>query len=197
MHSVDRVLGLEPETLINGHEVFRGAEIVRTTLTKVRDATAYLRNRTIDGMNQGRTLWDLMSEVTLPADLALPEMHGKVPWIVRAIWEEHTGWFRYESTTELYHEPATTVWTDIVDLAGLEALTRRARHHADAGRPLRALHLTDVVLSCAPGDEAALQVKRDASVQLLEASGHENFSEVQWLQSEIFEIDDQLGRHPA
>jgi alkyl sulfatase BDS1-like metallo-beta-lactamase superfamily hydrolase len=160
----------------------------------VRDATAYLRDRTIDGMNQGRPLWHLMSQVTLPGDLALPEMHGKVPWIIRAIWEEHTGWFRYESTTELYDEPASTVWADIADMAGLEALTRRARQHADAGRPLRALHLTDIVLSCTPHDEAALLVKRDASVQLLEASGQENFSEVQWLQSEIFQIDGQLGR---
>ena len=49
-----------------------------------------------------------MREVTLPPELALPQVHGKVPWIVRAIWEEHVGWFRYESTTELYDVPPSS-----------------------------------------------------------------------------------------
>ena len=75
-------------------------------MTKVRDTTKYLRDRTIDGMNSGSDLWTLMRDVTLPAELALPQVHGKVPWIVRAIFEEHVGWFRYESTTELYDVPA-------------------------------------------------------------------------------------------
>jgi alkyl sulfatase BDS1-like metallo-beta-lactamase superfamily hydrolase len=186
IHSVDRVLALRPETLINGHEVFRGADEISQTMTKVRDATAYLRDRTIDGMNSGDDLWTLMREITLPADLTLPQVHGKVPWIVRAIWEEHVGWFRYESTTELYDTPASSVWPDIVELAGgTAAVTERARAHADHGRALPALHLTDIVLSCAPGDPAASRVKRTALQQLLAESGQENFSEVQWLEKDI------------
>ena len=59
IHSVDRVIGLGPETLINGHDVFRGADEILATMTKVRDATAYLRDRTIDGMNSGADLWTL------------------------------------------------------------------------------------------------------------------------------------------
>jgi glyoxylase-like metal-dependent hydrolase (beta-lactamase superfamily II) len=118
MHSLDRVIALAPETLINGHEVFRGADQNLATMTKVRDATAYLRDRTLDGMNSGADLWTLMREVILPPELALPQVHGRVPWIVRAIWEEHVGWFRYESTTELYDVPPSSVWSDVVDLAG-------------------------------------------------------------------------------
>ena len=116
MHSVDRVIELGPETMFNGHDVFRGADEIRETMSKVRNATAYLRDRTIVGMNAGSDLWTLMREVTLPAELALPQVHGKVPWIVRAIWEEHVGWFRYESTTELYDVPPSAVWRDIVEL---------------------------------------------------------------------------------
>ena len=134
IHSVDRVIALEPETLLNGHDVFRGVDEIRQTMTKVRDATAYLRDRTIDGMNAGSDLWTLMREITLPTELALPQVHGKVPWIVRAIWEEHVGWFRYESTTELYDVPPSTVWPDIVELAGgTAALTERAQTHAEQG----------------------------------------------------------------
>ena len=54
LHSVERVMALEPETLLNGHDVIRGADEIRGTMTKVRDATAYLRDRTIDGMNCGQ-----------------------------------------------------------------------------------------------------------------------------------------------
>jgi alkyl sulfatase BDS1-like metallo-beta-lactamase superfamily hydrolase len=183
LHSVDRVIALNPETLINGHEVFRGADQIRQTMTKVRDATAYLRDRTIDGMNAGADLWTLMRDIRLPAELALPQVHGKVPWIVRAIWEEHVGWFRYESTTELYDTPPSAVWQDIVELAGgTAALTDRARTHVEQGRALHALHLTDIVLAHAPEDAAAVRVKRRALERLLENSGRENFSEVQWLE---------------
>jgi alkyl sulfatase BDS1-like metallo-beta-lactamase superfamily hydrolase len=186
IHSIDRVIALDPETLINGHDVFRGAEQIRQTMTKVRDATAYLRDRTIDGMNAGSDLWTLMREVTLPPELALPQVHGKVPWIVRAIWEEHVGWFRYESTTELYDTPASAVWQDIVELTGgTRALTERADTHIEQGRVLQALHLIDIVLAHSPDDPAALRVKRLALESLLESSGRENFSEVQWLEQAI------------
>ena len=186
IHSLDRVIELRPETLVNGHDVFSGADKILTTMTKVRDATAYLRDRTIDGMNSSADLWTLMRDVTLPPELALPQVHGKVAWIVRAIWEEHVGWFRYESTTELYNVPASSVWSDVVDLVGGTApLTERAAAHAKAGRPLQALHLTDVALAYAPADPDALAVKRDALEQLLAASGRENHSEVQWLEQEI------------
>src|SRR3954471_2997422 len=186
MHSVDRVIALGPETLVNGHDVFLGADEILTTMTKVRNATAYLRDRTIDAMNSGADLWTLMRDVTLLPELALPQVHGKVAWIVRAIWEEHVGWFRYESTTELYDVPPSSVWPDVVDLVGGTApLTERADAHAKAGRALQALHLTDVVLAHAPGDPGALNVKRDALEQLLAASGGENHSEVQWLEQEI------------
>jgi alkyl sulfatase BDS1-like metallo-beta-lactamase superfamily hydrolase len=186
IHSVDRVIDLAPQTLFNGHDVFRGTDEIRATLTKVRDATAYLRDRTIDGMNSGADLWTLMRDVTLPTELALPQVHGKVPWIVRAIWEEHVGWFRYESTTELYDIQPSTVWPDIIELAGgTAALTERAHAHAEAGRPLQALHLTDIVLAHAPGDPVAASVKRAALTQLLQASGRENHSEVQWLEREL------------
>jgi alkyl sulfatase BDS1-like metallo-beta-lactamase superfamily hydrolase len=198
IHSVDRVLALNPQTLINGHDVFNGADEIARTMTKVRDATVYLRDRTIDGMNAGADLWTLMGQITLPAELALPQVHGKVPWIVRAIWEEHVGWFRYESTTELYDAPPSTVWQDIVELTGgTTALTDRARGHVERGHALQALHLTDIVLAHSPGDPAASSVKHSALERLLQDGGRENFSEVQWLEramkravTEIEELDE-------
>lgn len=194
VRAVDRVVALGPETLVNGHDVVRGAEGIRTTLTRVRDATEHLREQTIAGMNAGTDLWTLMREVTLPPALALPQLHGKVPWIVRAVWEEHAGWFRYESTTELYDVPPAAVWDDLVELAGgPAALCGRARSHLDGGRPLHALHLLDIALDRSPLDVAVLRAKREALHQLLDRSGRENHSEVRWLEAEIAEIDAALG----
>jgi Alkyl sulfatase dimerisation len=89
-------------------------------------------------------------------------------------------------TTELYQIPPTSVWQDIVELAGgTAALTGRARAHAAQGRTLQALHLTGIVLAGAPSDSAALQVKNLALDGRSQISGHENFSEVQWLEQAI------------
>jgi alkyl sulfatase BDS1-like metallo-beta-lactamase superfamily hydrolase len=190
LHSVDRVIALEPETLITGHgEPIRGADEIRRRLTQMRDATAYVRDRTIEGMNAGVGLWTLMGHVTLPPELDIPQGHGKVPWMVRAIWEEHVGWFRFASTTELYDVPPTAVWSELTQLAGgITVLTERARAHLDAGRPLHALHLTDMVLAEDPGATDALEVKLGALEQLVAASGRENFSEVRWLEAEIRDV---------
>jgi alkyl sulfatase BDS1-like metallo-beta-lactamase superfamily hydrolase len=187
IHSLDRLLSLDPEVLITGHgEPVVGHEEIRRRVSQVRDATAYIRDRTIEGMNAGVDLLTLMGQITLPLELNIPQGHGKVPWIVRAIWEEHTGWFRFESTTELYDVPASAIWHELADLAGGAAvLTKQARAHLDAGRPLHALHYTDMVLAQDPDAPAALQVKLGALEQLLEASGRENFSEVRWLEAEI------------
>lgn len=190
IHSLDRLLSLGPEVLITGHgEPVRGAEEIRQRVTAVRDATAYLRDQTIDGMNAGVDLWTLMRQVTLPPGLDIPQGHGKVPWIVRAIWEEHAGWFRFESTTELYDVAPTAMWGELVGLAGgTQVLTRRAQAHLDAGRPLHALHFTDMILAQDPAAPAALRVKLGALEQLLAASGRENFSEVRWLEAEIRQV---------
>src|SRR5262252_5819669 len=128
---VQRVIDLQPEMLITGHgEPIRGAEEIRRQLTRIRDATRYLKDRTFEGMNAGVDLWTLMGSIELPPQLAIGQGHGKVPWIVRAIWEEHLGWFRYESTTELYEVPPRAVWPDLVELAGgPDAVVTRARAH--------------------------------------------------------------------
>src|SRR4029079_23805 len=187
LHSVDRVIALEPETLVTGHgEPIRGVDEIRRRLTQMRDATQYIRDRTFEGMNAGTDLWTLMGQVQLPPELAIPQGHGKVPWLVRAIWEEHAGWFRYESTTELYDVPPQAIWPELLALAGgTEPLIARGRAPLDGGRPLHALQFVDIVLAQEPDNLDALRVTLRDLEQLLDASGRENFSEVRWLEAEI------------
>ncbi|GLK46313.1 hypothetical protein GCM10017612_42350 [Novosphingobium resinovorum] len=193
--SVQRVIDLEAEVLITGHgEPVRGAAEIRSRLTRMRDAAQYLRDRTFEGMNAGKGLWELMDTIRLPEELAIPQGHGKVPWIVRSIWEEHLGWFRYESSTELYSVPPQAVFPELVALAGGHApVLGRARALLEEGKPLHALHLAEAIPAGVPGHRDALGVQLAAQRAVLEGAGRENFSEVRWLESEILRLETALG----
>jgi len=187
LDGVQRVIDLNPEVLITGHgDPIRGAAEIKPQLSRIRDATQYVRDRTWEGMNAGVDLWTLMQSIKLPPELAVGQGHGKVPWMVRAIWEEHLGWFRYESTTELYHVPPRAVSPDLVELAGgAEPVLARARKYLGDGRPLEAMHLAEAVLTTAPKSTAALALKLQATELLLTQSTRENFSETRWLEAEV------------
>lgn len=193
--SVQRVIDLAPEVLITGHgEPIRGADEIRRRLTQMRDAVQYLRDKTFAGMNAGEDLWTLMDTIKLPEELAIPQGHGKVPWIVRAIWEEHMGWFRYESSTELYNVPPQAVMPELVELAGgVAPVIALAQQHLAAQRPLQALHLAEAVTAAQPGDRAGLQLQLKANEMILAQAGRENFSEVRWLESEIRRLEAELN----
>ena len=195
VESVDRLRGLEPEVLITGHaDPVRGAQRIHADLTKLRDAVQWVHDETVARMNAGSDVYTAMSEIHVPPGLELGEGHGKVSWNVRAIWEEYAGWFRYESTTELYAVPPRSVWGDLVQLAGgPDPLAQRAGAHVEEGRPLEALHLTDIVLGVVPGHRRARVVALAAHEQLLEQSGETNLSETRWLQSEIAAARAALG----
>ena len=187
LDGVQRVIDLNPEVLITGHgDPIRGAAQIKRQLSRIRDATKFVKERTWEGMNAGVDLWTLMGSISLPPELAIGQGHGKVPWMVRAIWEEHMGWFRYESTTELYNVPSRAVSPDLVELAGgPEPVLARARKYLNERRPLHALHLAEAVLTTVPDSAAALSVKLDATEFLLAQSTRENFSETRWLEAEV------------
>ena len=186
VQSLERVRALEPEVLITGHgQPVTGREAIQAALVRMRDAVLYIHDETIKGMVAGRPMRALMDEIVLPDHLKVGEMHGKVSWNVRAIWEEYIGWFDYGSTTELYGTPRSAVADDLVELAGAEAMAARAQVHVAAGRPLHALHLTDILLDADPRDPTALQVKSAALRRLLDDGSGENLSETMWLKSEL------------
>lgn len=199
LDSLDRVRQLSAETLITGHgDAIVGKEKIRASLDKMYDAVAYIRDETIKGMNAGKTVHELMREITLPEQLKIGEFHGKVSWAVRAIWEEHSGWFHYDSTTSLYGVPRSSVNSDLAELAGgASVLAQRAQQHVDANRPLEAIHLLDVALGAEPDNRDALGVKKQALEQLLAASGGSNLSETMWLKSEIAAAEAALGGNTA
>jgi alkyl sulfatase BDS1-like metallo-beta-lactamase superfamily hydrolase len=196
--SLERVRALEPELLITGHgEPVIGKERIRADLDRLDGAVSYIRDRTIEGMNAGKSVHQLMREILLPDDLTIGEFHGNVRWAVRAIWDEHSGWFHYEEgTTGLYGVPRSSVHGDLVELAGgASALAKRAADHLAAGRALEAIHLLDIALDGEPANRDALTVKKAALEKLLADSGSTNLSETMWLQVEIQITEAALGEN--
>lgn len=185
--SLDTVRNLGAEILITGHgEPIRGAEKIRAALDKMHAAVTYVKDAVIAGMNAGKDVHTLMREIRLPEELKIGEFHGKVSWAVRSIWEEHSGWFHYDSTTSLYGVPRSSIDADLAELAGgASTLAARARKKLNENRPLEALHLLDIALGADRTNADALTVKRDALQVLLRESGGVNLSETMWLKSEI------------
>jgi alkyl sulfatase BDS1-like metallo-beta-lactamase superfamily hydrolase len=186
--ALERIRALQPERVITGHfDPIDGADRIAEELAAMRDVMLWVHDRTVEGMNDGRDVHTLMREIRHPDHLDVGEGYGRTSWNVRAIWEQYSGWFHHRSTTELYDVPPTAIATDVVDAAGVDALLDAARAHLDAGRPVEALHLTDLVLSVDPAHAGARGVAANASRVLLERST--NFWESAWLTRSLTKLE--------
>lgn len=195
LKSLEKLKALNAEIVITGHgQPILGKDRIRADIERMIGAITYVRDCTLEGMNTGKTVHELMRDVKLPDHLQIGEFHGKVSWAVKTIWDEYAGWFHYEDgTTELFHVPRSSVNKDLVELAGgADALAKRAGVHEVDGRPLEALHLLDIALGVEPAHRAALSVKKAALNALLTASGSKNLSETMWLRSEIAQTEAAL-----
>ena len=178
--SLDVVLDLAPDRLVTGHfDPIEGEAVIAEETRALQEAMQSVHDQTVAGMNAGADVWSLMREVRVPGHLDVGEGYGQTSWNVRAIWENYAGWFHHRSTTELYGVAPLAVAPDVVAAAGAGALVAAARAHLAAGRPVEALHLTDLVLAAEPADPGARDVALDAHRQLL--AGTENFWEAAWL----------------
>ena len=182
--TVERVRALQPEVLLTGHfDPIVGEQLIDTELARLRDAIQYIHDQTVAGMNAGKDVRTLMREISLPAELEVGQGYGKVAWDVRAIWENYSGWFHHSTTTELYPVGPDSISSDLTELAGAQAIVERARAHLDAGRPLEAIHLAEIVTTTEPEHPEARAVLKAAHQTLL--TGSVNFWETAWLTKQI------------
>jgi len=180
IHSIDTVLALKPEIVLNGHgDPIFGADEISHRLTRYRDAIQYVHDEVVKGMNAGKDVFTLMQEIKLPASYNLSEVFGKVSWSVRGIYDSYAGWFDTDPAS-MYDLPPSSVYPDLVKLAGgPDAVVRLALEKLQAGKPVEALHLTDVVLASDDKNAAALDARLKALDYLQQRC--ENFQENGWL----------------
>ncbi len=189
--AVETVRALKPEMILYGHHgPVVGTDLIQAELLRLHDAIHYVHDETVKGMNAGDSLHELMARVRLPAELEVGEGYGAVHWGVRSIWEHYAGWFHHRSTTELYATPQSAVHQDLIELAGPDALIARARQKIDAGLPLEAIHLLDILLSQEQPSQSALQAASAAHQALRDESN--NFWLDAWLDKKLDEQQRQL-----
>jgi alkyl sulfatase BDS1-like metallo-beta-lactamase superfamily hydrolase len=190
--SVKKLRSLSPELILTGHEDIRGARRIEQDLTRIIDSVQWVHDRTVEGMNAGKDIRELMREIKTPAKLTLTEEYGKVAWNVRAIWHEYTGWFDpARGTTELYDVAPSSVAAAIAELAGgVERLAERAKAYLTQGKPLEALHVLDISLAAEPENPLARKVKSDALMLLNEQTGGKNLWERMWIAAAIRDLND-------
>jgi alkyl sulfatase BDS1-like metallo-beta-lactamase superfamily hydrolase len=190
--SIDTVLALKPEVLLSGHgEPLLGNQEITRRLTRFRDAIQYVHDETVKGMNEGKDVFTLMQEIKLPAGYDLTESFGKVSWSVRGIYDGYAGWFD-TNPTSLYAVPPSSVYPDLVKLAGGPApLVQLALDKLKDGKPVEALHLTDVVLAYDRNNADALETRLKALSYLDDKT--ENFVEDSWLKNDIVKTQGRLA----
>ncbi len=179
--SLDTVLALKPEILLNGHgePIVGNAEITRL-LGRYRDAIQYVHDATVKGMNAGKDVFTLMQEIKLPPNSDLTQVFGKVSWSVRGIYDGYSGWYD-GNPTSMYEIPPSSVYPDLVKLAGgPEPLARLAVDKIEAGQPVEALHLTDVILAFDQKNVPALNARIKAMEFLRQRT--QNRVESGWLE---------------
>jgi alkyl sulfatase BDS1-like metallo-beta-lactamase superfamily hydrolase len=187
IRSLDLMIALRPEVIVPSHfSPVVGVENTVGGMKLMRDALQYVHDAVVAGMNNGKTMYQLMDEIRLPAELELTQGHGKVSWAVKSIWEYYATWFHFESTTELYHVPVRDVYADLGELAGADALVAKAADYRSSGQCLRALHLLEVALATSPQLSSAWQ-EQAACLQIMleEAQILNNSYEVMWLEAEL------------
>jgi len=178
--SLDTVLALKPEIVLNGHgdPIVGNAEITRR-LGRYRDAIQYVHDETVKGMNAGKDVFTLMQEVKAPPGSDLTQIFGKVSWSVRGIYDGYAGWYD-GNPTSMYEIPPSSVYPDLVKLAGgPEPLARLALDKIAAGQPVEALHLTDVILTFDPKNVPGLNARIKAMEYLRQRT--QNRVESGWL----------------
>jgi alkyl sulfatase BDS1-like metallo-beta-lactamase superfamily hydrolase len=195
LKDIQKLIDFGAELMLTGHDApIVGRGRIEADLMRLRDAVRYIHDETIKGMNAHEDLRTLMREIKLPAHLTPASGRGPVQWYVRAVWEEYSGWFMQESTTELYGVPQRAIWDELARLAGgPDSLANAARRHAEAGRPLEAIHFIDIALGIDPQHRHALETKILALELLIDQGGGTNFDELGWLESEIQAAENALG----
>lgn len=171
LDSLDEILSYSATYLLPGHtRPLCGKEEVRSVLTGFRDAIRYVLEETLAGMNEGKDIDTLASEIVLPQEYAslpyLGEYYGCVEWTVRAIFTAYLGWFD-GNPTNLHPLPPKERAEKAVALAGgADAVLRAAEEAVRKGECQWCLELCDLLLTIGVNAEAARRQKAVALTKL-------------------------------
>ncbi|TVR26550.1 MAG: MBL fold metallo-hydrolase [Ilumatobacter sp.] len=156
----------DAELLLPAHGLpVRGADRIRTVLGDLASVLEGLVADTLERMNTGQTLDEIVQEVTVPAEMLerpwLRPVYDEPEFVVRNIWRLYGGWWG-QDPAELKPAPRAALATELAGLVGgVEPLVRRATELADTGEFRLACHLIELAVGAEPDHREAHAVRAD------------------------------------
>lgn len=163
-HALREMMALEPELLLPAHGLPIGGKArIRTVLDNIARALEELVRQTLDMMNAGARLDDIVHSVRLPDDLMnkpyLRPVYDEPEFVIHNIWRLYGGWYD-GNPARLKPAPDAALAAELAGLAGgALALSRRAGELADKGELRLACHLAELAVQAAPGSAEAHAVR--------------------------------------
>jgi alkyl sulfatase BDS1-like metallo-beta-lactamase superfamily hydrolase len=158
---------LGAELLLPGHGVpVVGSDRVRTALLDTAELLQSLHDQTVEMMNDGARLDEIIHTVRAPAHLLerpyLRPVYDEPEFVVRNVWRLYGGWYD-GNPSSLKPAPDPALAAELAELAGgAERLADRAAALLDSGddASLRlAGHLAELAALAAPDDTGVHQVR--------------------------------------
>jgi alkyl sulfatase BDS1-like metallo-beta-lactamase superfamily hydrolase len=165
---------LGPELLLPGHGLpIAGAERVREALTDTASYLESLVRQTLERLNAGQTIYQIVHEVRAPAELEakpyLRPVYDEPEFIVRNLVRCFGGWYS-GVPSELKPAPRAELAREIAALGGPDRLLARGKELLAAGNARLAAHLADWAVETAPADRDAHALRAAVYQKLMEAS---------------------------
>lgn len=186
--SLQKIIDLDPVIIIPSHKgPIDNKFFIDEGLRKILGATQHVHNETIKGMNNGKTVEELMRKVKLPTELNISQEHGKVSWAVKSIWEYYSTWFHFDRTTELYAVPQSDVYTDLLGIIDTVEMQKLIQIYIERGEFLKALHLIEIVLFDNDYQGPVLDFENIVLKELLKQANNttKNSYEIYWLNHKL------------
>ena len=162
--ALKQMAALNPVLLLPGHgfPIEGEARVIQA----LNDTAAYLESlhkQTVDMMNQGSTIYDIIAKVKPPEDLAkrpyLQPVYDEPEFITRTIWRLYGGWYT-GVPSEVKPAPRAEQGRELAALAGgVSKLVERAQTLANEGNFRMACHLVDWAVDAEPNNAEVRQVR--------------------------------------
>jgi len=161
-----RMAALDAQLLLPGHGLpIAGTAQIRVVLTETAEFLESLCNQTLELMNAGARLDELIHTVTPPAHLTdrpwLQPTYDDPEFVVHNLWRLYGGWYN-GNPAMLKPAPDADLAQELAALAGgASVLAARATELSTAGEHRLAGHLAELAAQASPHDQGVHAVRAE------------------------------------
>ncbi len=162
--ALKRMAALDAEYLLPNHGLpIRGRERIRTVLLDTAEALDRVISQTMEKMNAGFTLNDIVDTFEFPQDLLekpyLRPLYDEPEFVIRNIWRLYGGWYD-GNPARLKPASDRALAMEMAELAGgALKLARRAEELAETGKLRVAGHLVEAARDAEPDNPQIHEIR--------------------------------------